>query len=53
MEYNNGQKEEKRYSLGEWSLRETLEKGKSIEIPSLNLSLNPNGSATSLDKKVL
>jgi hypothetical protein len=33
-------------------LKESLRKGKSITIPSLNLSLNPDGSVTSLNSKL-
>ena len=56
MEYtnenNNLEEGKERYTLGQWRLIETIKEGKSIEIPSLNLSLNPDGSVTSLDKKV-
>lgn len=54
MEYTNKKgNSEERYTLGQWQLMESMKRGKSIEIPILNLSLNPDGSATSLDKKVL
>jgi hypothetical protein len=56
MEYTNKTKKEEndeRYTLGQWRLIESMERGNPIEIPSLNLRLNPNGSATSFDKKAL
>ena len=37
-------------ALGNYPLIENLRKGKSIEIPSLNLRLNPDGSVTHLDE---
>jgi len=56
MEYKDKikdkEKSEERYTLAEWRLIDTMRRGKSIEIPSLNLKLNPNGSVTHLDDKV-
>lgn len=51
MKYTNkkGNTEEERYTLGEWCLRESMKSGKSIEIPSLNLKLNPDGSVAKLE----
>jgi len=37
--------------LAYWMLKETLDKGQSIEVPSLGIRLNPGGSHSELEQE--
>lgn len=55
MAYNRKTKKqgyEEMHTVGEWRMIETLRNRIPVEIPSLGLRLEPDGSVTHLDDKV-